>query len=94
MQGPEEATTPHMFGERVNESPWYLWILADTAGGLANPQVFTSTLVLPEDSVTLRSPPGLGEHWLQGQGQLEVLESECSQSRPPYRRPGSLFSPQ
>ena len=35
--GPEEAGTPHMFAERVNESPWYLWILADTAGGLAKP---------------------------------------------------------
>lgn len=34
---PEEASTPHMFGERVTASPWYLWILIDTAGGLANP---------------------------------------------------------
>ena len=35
--GPEEASTPHMFGERVTESPWYLWIPVDTAVGLANP---------------------------------------------------------
>lgn len=60
--GPEEATTPHMFGEGVNESPWYLWILADTAGGLANPSgIYFPTLVLPEDSCDSEV-----SSWLQG----------------------------
>lgn len=57
--GPEEASTPHMFGERVTESPWYLWILVDTAVGLANPSdiyfpYFGCFLKMP---VILRSLP-------------------------------------
>lgn len=51
--------TQWVFGERVTESPWYLWILVDTAVGLANPSgiyfpYFGCFLKMP---VILRSLP-------------------------------------